>query len=218
MSLLAIKERGPVARDQLVKTYGTLRDLVAERLAEVDTAGLKKQGRALTSQGMGLADTVRKSATKRLGGLPVPVQQKRKFPIVPVAIGGAVLIAGAATAWFLYDRRRREMVRDRFTEVSSAARERYVQLGGVSGAAQTVRDRLQKGNTNGTDLEPRVVDAIAAGGGLPNGLQVEVEGRTVYLKGAVADPAAADAAAERAHAVDGVVAVVNHTTTPSSAR
>jgi osmotically-inducible protein OsmY len=47
---------------------------------------------------------------------------------------------------------------------------------------------------------------------------VEVEGRTVYLKGAVADPAAADAAAERAHAVEGVVAVVNHTTTPSSTR
>lgn len=217
MSLLANKGRAPAARDQAVKAYGTLRDLVAERLSEVDTAGLRKRGLALTGQGMDLADNARKMARRRLAGLPVAPPKRRTFPVVPVAIGGAVVVvAAAATAWFLYDRRRREMVRDRFTQVSSAAKERYVQLGGVSGAAQTVRDRIQKGNGNGTDLRPRVVEAIAAGGGVPHGLQVEVEGRTVYLKGAVADPAAADAAAERAHGVDGVVAVVNHTTTPSA--
>jgi osmotically-inducible protein OsmY len=43
-------------------------------------------------------------------------------------------------------------------------------------------------------------------------VDVAVEGRTVYLRGSVDDPAAVDAAAERIHAVDGVVAVVNLTT------
>jgi hypothetical protein len=50
------------------------------------------------------------------------------------------------------------------------------------------------------------------GGGGPYGLVIVVEGRTVYLRGAVADPAFVDAAAERAHGVRGVVAVVNLTT------
>jgi hypothetical protein len=44
-----------------------------------------------------------------------------------------------------------------------------------------------------------------------------VEGRTVYLRGAVNDPGAVDAAAERAHAIPGVVAVVNLTTSAATA-
>jgi osmotically-inducible protein OsmY len=70
------------------------------------------------------------------------------------------------------------------------------------------------GRTNGHDdgLKNRVEEAMAAGGNRPSGVDVSVEGRTVYLRGAVDDPAAVDAAAERIHGVDGVVAVVNLTT------
>ena len=46
-------------------------------------------------------------------------------------------------------------------------------------------------------------------------LAVLLTGGTVYLRGAVADPASVDAAAERAHGVPGVVAVVNLTTSRS---
>jgi BON domain len=214
MSLLAIRERGRTARDELGKTYGALRDLVVERVNDVDTASLRKQGRALKDQGYDLAGTVREQALRQLGRLPVaPKPKRRQFPVVPVVVTGVAVVGVAATIWFLYDKRRREMVRDRFNQASSAARERYVQLGGVNGAMETVRSRIQKVvPANGSDLESKVVEAIATTGELPKGLQVEVEGRTVYLKGEVTDPAAADAAAEKAHSVDGVVAVVNHTT------
>jgi hypothetical protein len=149
--------------------------------------------------------------------LPINRKPKRRFPVVPVVIvGAAALGAAAVTAYFLYDRNRRELVRDRVNQVGSAARERYVQLGGVSGAVQTVTSKVRgNGNHSGADLKVRVEEAIADGDALPGGLQIDVEGRTVYLKGEVADAKAADAAAERAHSVDGVVAVVNRTTTPS---
>ncbi|HEX4216526.1 MAG TPA: BON domain-containing protein [Candidatus Dormibacteraeota bacterium] len=210
MSLLAIKERGQAARDELGKTYDALRELVAERVNEVD-------GKALRNRGTDLAGSVRKAANKRIGKLPVNRKQRRSFPVVPVVIiGAAALGAAAVTAYFLYDRNRRDMVRDRVNQVGTAARERYVQLGGVSGAVQTVTSRVRgNGSQNGADLRVRVEAAIAAGEELPGGLQIDVEGRTVYLKGEVADAKAADAAAERAHSVDGVVAVVNRTTTPS---
>jgi hypothetical protein len=213
MSLLAIKKRGLSARDEMGKTYGALRHRVAERVNDVDTASLRKQGRALKDQGIDLAGTVRQQALRQLGRMPAAPKPRRRFPVVPVVLVGAGVVGVAAAAWFLYDRKRREMVRDRVNQVGSAARERYVQLGGVNGAVQNVRSRIQRvAPTNGTDLEIKVVEAIAITGELPVGLQVEVEGRTVYLKGEVNDPTAADAAAERAHSVDGVVAVVNHTT------
>ena len=58
---------------------------------------------------------------------------------------------------------------------------------------------------------------VADGGEPVSGVRVSVEGRTAYLRGSVEDPAAAEAAAERAQGVDGVVAVVNLTTAPARA-
>ena len=43
------------------------------------------------------------------------------------------------------------------------------------------------------------------------GLEVSVEGRTVYLRGTVADPAVLDRSMERIQELPGVVAVVNLT-------
>jgi osmotically-inducible protein OsmY len=99
----------------------------------------------------------------------------------------------------VYDRERREAARRRLNDVQSRARERYAELTGGRTRAEA-------------DLEERVRQAIADGGSAPQELDVVVEGRTVYLRGGVPDPAAVDAAAERIHGVPGVVAVVNLTT------
>jgi hypothetical protein len=210
MSFLAIKERGLSARDDLGKTYGALRGLVVERAGDVDTAAWRKQGSEL-------ADSVRRTMGQQLGrlGLVPEPRPRRQVPVVPVLLIGAALGAAAVTAYVLYDRNRRERMQERLGQVGIAARDRYTQLGGVSGAVQTVKSRVQRVSSNGAELQAKVVDAISGDGELPSGLRVEVEGRTVYLKGEVADPVAADAAAERAHSVDGVVAVVNHTTAAS---
>ena len=211
MFSIAIKERGAAARDQLASNLEQVRSGVVSRLADVDTAALKKQGQALAAQGMDYAAEVRRQVEKT--GVPVPFlperRKRRRWPLAAI-LAGVGLGAAAATAYILYDRKRREAVKQRLGQVQSAAYDRYTNLGGVQGAIQGVRGRV-----NGSELKDKVVAAISGGGEFPKGLEVEVEGRTVYLKGEIADAAAADAAAERAHTVDGVVAVVNHTTSPA---
>jgi hypothetical protein len=204
-------ERGAAARDALAGNLALLRSGLIARLAEVDTAALKKQGQALAAHGVDYAGEVRRQVEKT--GVPVPFlpepRSKRHWPLIAILAGVGLGVA-ASTAYFLYDRQRREAVKKRLTQVQSAAYDRYVHLGGVQGAIQGVRGRV-----NGSDLKDKVVAAISGGGEFPKGLEVEVEGRTVYLKGEIEDAASADAAAERAHTVDGVVAVVNHTTSPA---
>jgi osmotically-inducible protein OsmY len=130
-------------------------------------------------------------------------------------IAGVVALSAAAVGagYVLRDRERREQARQRIyrmqsaaarqmqstaRQMQSAARQRYAELTGG-------RMRVE------ADLRRRVEQAIAATGSPPAGLEVMVEGRTVYLRGAVADTALVDAAAERVHGVPGVVAVVNLT-------
>jgi hypothetical protein len=220
MKSVAIRERGVLARDELGKRFDSVRDQVAERVGEIDTKELRKQGEAIREQGLDYASRLRKALAAR--GIPVhvipdPKPKRRRWPLAAALAGLGVGAGVAITAYLLYDRRRREQLRERLTQVQSVAQERYVQLGGVSGAVHQVRSKVQQRgqSSNGADLSARVGQAIAAGGDLPKGLDVEVEGRTVYLKGEVTDAAVADAAAERAHTVDGVVAVVNHTTSPA---
>lgn len=208
----AIKQRGVGARDELAKNLGQVRSGVVSKLADVDTTALKKQGQALTDQVLAYVTEVRRQLEKkgiRADFLPQPKPKRSRWPLAAILAGIGLGVAGA-TAFFLYDRQRREAVKQRLNQVQSAAYDRYTNLGGVQGAIQGVRGRV-----NGSDLKDKVVAAISGGGEFPKGLEVEVEGRTVYLKGQVADAAAADAAAERAHTVEGVVAVVNHTTSPA---
>ncbi len=212
MFSIAIKERGAAVRDQLAGNLDQVRSGVVSRLADVDTAALKKQGQALAAHGLDYAAEVRRQVEKTgvpMPFLPEPRPKARRWPLAAILVGVGLGVA-ATTAYFLYDRQRREAVRKRLNQVQGAAYDRYTNLGGVQGAIQGVRGRV-----NGSDLKDKVVAAISGGGEFPKGLEVEVEGRTVYLKGEIADAAAADAAAERAHTVDGVVAVVNHTTSPA---
>lgn len=211
--MFSIMERGAAVRDQLAGNIGQVRSGVVSRLANMDTEALKTQGQALAAHGLDYAGEVRRQVEKT--GVPVPFlpQPKPKatprWPLAAILVGVGIGVA-ATTAWLLYDRKRREAVQKRLNQVQSAAYDRYVNLGGVQGALQGVR-----GKVNGSDLKDKVVAAISGGGEFPKGLEVEVEGRTVYLKGEIQDAAAADAAAERAHTVEGVVAVVNHTTSPA---
>jgi hypothetical protein len=221
MESVAMRERGVIARDELGKRFDSVRDQVAERVGEIDTKELRKQGESLREQGLDYASRFRRALLVR--GFPVhmipdPKPRRRRWPLAAVLAGVGVGAGVAIGAYLLYDRSRREKLRERLTQVQGVAQERYVQLGGVSGAVHQVRSRVQQQrgqSSNGSELSAKVGQAIAAGGDLPRGLDVEVEGRTVYLKGEVTDAAVADAAAERAHTVDGVVAVVNHTTSPA---
>jgi hypothetical protein len=221
----SLKKRTDTALDELSRTYELVRELLIQRLEDVDTERMRKRGSAYATKLAGRIDDIDTKALQRRGyryagalrkeverRVPKEIDRRmrpRRQPRWPIA-GLVVLGAGlAALGWSMYDRSRREAVRQRLSEAQSRARERYADLGGVGGAIGKV-----SGRTNGHDngLKNRVEEAIAAGGPRPNGVEVSVEGRTVYLRGAVDDPAAVDAAAERIHAVDGVVAVVNLTT------
>jgi BON domain len=227
----SLMKRTETALDELARTYELVRELLIQRLEDVDTQGMRKRGSAYASKLAGRIDDIDTKALQRRGyryagalrkemerrvskELDRRVSSRRRRPRWPIAGFAVAGLALAAIGWTMYDRNRREAMRQRLGEAQSRARERYADLGGVGGAIGKVSGR-SNGQDNG--LKSRVDEAIAAGGSRPNGVDVSVEGRTVYLRGTVDDPAAVDAAAERIHAVDGVVAVVNLTTgRPSS--
>jgi BON domain-containing protein len=213
----ALKKRTETALDELARTYELVRGLLIQRLEDIDTGTVRKRGseyankmasrlddidtKRLQRRGYKYAGALRKNVERRMRPEPRP-----RWPIAGLVVVGAAL---ATVGWLMYDRSRREAMRQRLNDAQSRARERYADLGGVGGALNKV-----SGRTNGHEenLKSAVEDAISAGGTRPAGLEVSVEGRTVYLRGKVDDPAAVDAAAERIHSVPGVVAVVNLTT------
>jgi hypothetical protein len=153
-------------------------------------------------------EEMRKQGYKQANAMRTRWGRQRQQDRTPYVIGlaGAAAVLGVAAGiigWVLYDRERRDNVGERLNSLQSQARQRYADL------TSSLADGRKNG---GTDLKPKVEQAIAAGGSRPDGLDVSVEGRTVYLRGSVSDPAAIDAAAERVHGVPGVVAVVNLTT------
>jgi BON domain len=175
-----------IAVGALDQARGTL----VQRLDEMDLHAMRRRG-------VQLAGSVRTDLERRVR----PQPRRRISPWGVAGITGIVVLGAAAVGigYIAYDRERREAARRRLTGVQTRARERYAELTGGRTRAEA-------------ELEERVREAIANGGGAPQGLECVVEGRTVYLRGAVLDPAAVDAAAERIHGVPGVVAVVNLTT------
>jgi hypothetical protein len=186
----ATRKRGEKALKDTIRTLDQTRGLLVRRLNDVDVEAVRKQGAQL-------AGSARAELERRMRPRP----RRRFTPGTTAGIAGAMIVGLAAVGigYVLYDRERREAARARLTGVRSRARQRYAELTGGRSQVEA-------------DLEDRVRRAIAEGGMPPAGLDVVVEGRTVYLRGAVTDPAYVDAAAERIHGVDGVVAVVNLTT------
>ena len=194
--------RGDRTLTDLLNALGQARESVAQRLDDIDTRPLRKQGAKL--YGFVRSDLERRHVIPR----------RRRGPsaglIASIAGIAAVGLAATGAGFLAYDRERREATRRRLEDLQSGARRRYAVLSG------NVRDRyaqLTSGTTRDEhELGQKVEQAIAQGGRVPEGLETVIEGRTVYLRGSVSDPASVDAAAERAHGVPGVVAVVNLTT------
>jgi hypothetical protein len=182
------KVRGERAFNGAVGALDRVRGVLVQRLDDIDLKSAQKRGTRW-------AGGVRSDLGRRL-----QPPRRRMAPWAVAGITGLVALGAAAAGigYVLYDRERREAARRRLDAVRSRARERYAELVGEPSAE--------------ADLEARVRAAIADGGTPPAGLEVVLEGRTVYLRGAVSDPAFVDAAAERVHGVPGVVAVVNLTT------
>lgn len=204
MKSSAMRKKGDSALTELARTYEVLRDQLADRLDEIDT-------RALGNRAFSYSRDLRKRVEDR-----VRPQPKRRFPMAAVFLLGAAIGIG----FLLYDRRRRDMVQGRLTQLRVRTQERIgpAMGGGLTGAVDNVMGKV-RGNTVELDeqrLKGEVETAIAGaaeGGALPDGLQVAVEGRTVYLRGTI-DQSVADQAAVRAQSVEGVAAVVNLTAQP----
>jgi len=185
----ASKRRSEGTLNSAIGALDLARAAVVQRLIELDVDALRKQG-------VRVAGSVQADLRRRM-----QPRRRRVSPWGVAGIAGIVLLGAAAVGvgYVAYDRERREAARRRLNDVQSRAKERYAELTGGRTRAEA-------------DLEERVRQAIANGGTAPQELDVVVEGRTVYLRGGVSDPAAVDAAAERIHGVPGVVAVVNLTT------
>jgi osmotically-inducible protein OsmY len=181
--------RGERALSDLIGVIDQVRGTLVRRLDDIDLEAMRKRGNRF-------AGSVRTDVERR-----VRPRRRRISPWGVVGISGLVVLGAAAVGvgYVVYDRERRDAARRRLDGMQSRAKERYAELTG--------------GRTSGeAALENRVNQAIAEGGPMPGGLEVVVEGNTVYLRGIVPDPAYVDAAVERVHTVPGVVAVVNLTT------
>lgn len=183
------RRRGERVIDQAIDAIDQARGTLVQRLDDIDIEAVRRRGNRL-------AGTVRSDLERRIRPRRRGISSWGFAGIAGLVVVGA---AGVAAGYILYDRERRDEARRRLSGVQTLARERYAELSGGRTRAEA-------------DLEARVAEAIAENGSAPAGLEVVVEGRTVYLRGAVADTAAVDAAAERIHGVPGVVAVVNLTT------
>ncbi len=212
--LAKTRKQGDRALTEIAKTVEVARDEIADRLEEaasrlerIDTKEFTNQAYASTAQ-----------ARRRLGKRAAELQkmrlarrQRRSFPWGLVVLGVVTL----GVAWLLYDQRRREMIGGQVTQLGS--RTTAVARGtGIASAVDDVMSRVRgQAALDVGALRMEVESAIAEAleSGLPEGLEVAIEGRTVYLRGTV-DPILADSAANLAQAVPGVAAVVNLTVPP----
>ena len=186
-----------------------------KRLEDVDVDDLRKRSARYAEVARKGASKSARAARETLAARVRP-RPKRRGPLVGLLVAGAAV---AGIGYLLYDRKRRQAIAGHVSKLQQGARQRYAELGGFTGAVDKVRDRVAAPvmEFDEAALEEQVRQVVAEGGKPPATLKVTVEGRTVYLRGAVDDPAAVDAVAERVHGVNGVVAVVNLTTTPARA-
>jgi hypothetical protein len=186
------------------------------RLEDVDVDDLKKRGTRYAEVARKGANRSAKAARRSLATRMRPKPRPRT-PVIGILVVGAV--AAGIGYLLLYDRRRREKIAGQVNKLQQGARQRYAELGGLTAAVDKVRDRVGAATPalDEAALEEQVKQVATEGGKPAAGLKVAVEGRTVYLRGAVEDASAVDAVAERVHGVPGVVAVVNLTTAPARA-
>lgn len=195
-SLLATRAESALADilEELSKTAEAARALASERLDDVDTEAIARRT-ARAAEGLRAALQRRLRPAGRAIQAPAAIVRRRRTLHWGWLVGAGVLVGAVGVGVLLSSRERRAAL----AGLPARALDRYAELRPRVGASEAA-------------LRSAVERAVANGGSAPEGLTVAVEGRTVYLRGEVADPSAADAAAERAHGVPGVAAVVNLTT------
>jgi DNA primase len=201
-------------RKEVDQTFANMRDRVADRLDEFDVKGMRKQLAQLTET---VADRL-ENAQNRVQQRVRP-QPRRRFPIAGLVLLGSI----AGMALLFYDSRRRTMMRDRMMQLQGEAKRQLPEM--RNKATQAVGGLRQRGSgANGgaeqARLQSEVESAIRGGQtSMPSDLDVSVEGRTVYLRGSIAEREMLDQVVERAQSVTGVAAVINLVSVvPSAAR
>ncbi len=216
--LARTRKQSDRALTEIAKTVELARDEIADRLEEAASRLERIDTKALTNQAYASTARARRRLGKRMGKRATELQkmrfgrrQRRSFPWGLVVLGVVTL----GVAWLVYDQRRREMISGQVTQLGSRTTA-VARSTGIASAVDDVMSRV-RGQTalDVGALRMEVESAVAEGleSGLPGGLEVAVEGRTVYLRGTV-DPILADSAANLAQAVPGVAAVVNLTVPP----
>src|SRR5207247_2083356 len=152
------KRRGERALNDVVGVLDQARGALVQRLDEIDLTAMQKRGTRMA--GAVRSDLQRRTRPRR----------RRVSPWAIAGIAGVVALGAAAAGigYVAYDRDRRDAARRRLSDVQHRARERYAELVG----GQTLAE---------ANLEARVRQAISEDGRPPEGLEVVVEGRTVYL-------------------------------------
>jgi hypothetical protein len=189
------------AQAEIASYLDLLRHVASERLDEIDTRDVRKRANRVSNT---VTDTLTDAIVEGIEGVRdrIRPRPRRQVPVALIAIGGVVVGAGLAA----YLLGRREDVRERFTELSGEAGRQLPQLVGK------VRGNGHNGHAfsqEESQLRSEVEQAILSGGQPPGDLKVDVEGRTVYLRGRLGDRGYVDSAVERAQQVEGVAAVIN---------
>ena len=197
-----VKKKSESALDELMRAFEGARDEILGRVAKIDADEIR-----------GHAVKVSKQARRRAEQRIRPRRRTMNFPLLALAVG-----VGAATGFVLVDAGRRQRLRSGVVRLRAGAKDRIDGIG-VSGAVDGMMNRIRPNNSAAVEdgaLREKVEAALGSAG-LPAGLDLAVEGRTVYLRGTVTDATGLDHSMERIQALPGVVAVVNLTVPAASA-
>lgn len=218
-----LKRKSESALDELMHAFEAARDEILGRMSKIDADELADRalkmsqaarkridadeirGRAVKMSGRALkaSRTARRRAESRIR----PRRSRPSIPLIALALG-----IGAAAGYVLIDAGRRQRMRTGVTRLTETARDRIEGMG-VSDAVDGVMNRVRPNNSAAVQdgaLREEVESALG-GAGLPAGVDLSVEGRTVYLRGTVSDSDQLDHSMEKIQSLTGVVAVVNLT-------
>ena len=186
------------AQAEVVGYLDFIREALSSRLDGIDTKKVRKQADRLSSS---LTESITDAIVDSIDTVRERVRPRRRSrpPVALIAVGGALIGFGIAAVIL----GRRPEVRQRVTELSGRAPKLIGKIGGngSNGHAFT--------NEEESALRKAVESAIFTQSSPPGEIRVDVEGRTVYLRGHVDDRGYVDQAVRKAQEVEGVAAVIN---------